>query len=1011
VNLELVARLVRHARFLPAGVHPAGRALALVPGLADALPDVPLPRDDRAPSFPVGCSDLLTGAVDRALRMALDDALADVRPPSIPELTERLQDDPLARGLRRLITEGLSLSGGAAAVVALNFARLCVRALQHPGPLLQERLGTINALPPERRGVAMARVAAPMQARLALAVNEIAQGGARPPALLGAIAANPLVFLFGPGTFDPGVDLQLLAGITGAPIDTMMAHDAGICFDVALAETLERLEGRRPTPADLTFAIRFNVPELLARGGDPAPVLRAEPAAWAHLLPQLAGAVSAGALVEAGADSRRAAELCRPDVALAVASTLAESLRLLQAWEVLAAAVACVAPTGEATIERQLLVPRGGPVLATIVAVSTGMLRTAVAEPVALSREVAEAVAGWRATLGGTALVADDGAVALFAFAEAARAVSFALSLRERPAAGLPVPSASIATGSVGGGTDGALVRLSGPAVQDALRLLPQAPLDIRSSDAPAISQVGLVDGSLRGAGVVAHTSTLDALRARRPRKVGANRPEWANEAWEDDLGVMVLIGVAGLADGCELARCAPADWQALCAAGDTPAKSPAPAKRKSTPVPSAAAKEKPAPAPPQAVPPPAPAPRPSRQDLANTVPRPIPAVPPSRDDDDEPPVVPPAKVSAPPPAVVMPGAATAAPAVVEAPRESTHELSRPVRARPTDPPAAAPPPPPPEPVVDSEPLSSYGAAFMREGAGSSPFAAAEATAPGPTTSAPTSSSPTSSATIVPDPFTGGDPFGGAPQFEAVGPPQPPAPASVEPTPTFTADPFAAGGSFGAGDPFAAPAAVPAAVPAEEPRLVGPSSAPPVSAIDPFSATESAPVSEFADIFGVPVGDKEAPPPSAPPPAIGAMGFVVEDAPTPPAARIDAPNEGFSLPVFQGDPSGAGPTVTAPAPEPRKARKAPMVDFNFQGYACYVERGRVVFGRPFGTRLVDLHVYDTGGDLERAYVNFMEAKIREGFIPQTELTGELPRTVTVMPLDQDRLADAWRALT
>jgi hypothetical protein len=60
---------------------------------------------------------------------------------------------------------------------------------------------------------------------------------------------------------------------------------------------------------------------------------------------------------------------------------------------------------------------------------------------------------------------------------------------------------------------------------------------------------------------------------------------------------------------------------------------------------------------------------------------------------------------------------------------------------------------------------------------------------------------------------------------------------------------------------------------------------------------------------------------------------------------------------------------------------------------------------------VDLHVYDTGGDLERAYVNFMEAKIREGFIPQTELTGELPRTVTVMPLDQDRLADAWRALT
>jgi hypothetical protein len=166
-------------------------------------------------------------------------------------------------------------------------------------------------------------------------------------------------------------------------------------------------------------------------------------------------------------------------------------------------------------------------------------------------------------------------------------------------------------------------------------------------------------------------------------------------------------------------------------------------------------------------------------------------------------------------------------------------------------------------------------------------------------------------------------------------------------------------------------------------------------------------------VFGVPVGDNEAPPPSAPPPAIGAMGFVVDDAPPPAPARIDAPDEGFSLPVYEGSPDGAGPTVSASAPEPRRAKKAPMVDFNFllKGYACYVERGRVAFGRPYGTRLVDLHVYDTDGDLERAYQSFVEAKIREGFIPQTELTGDLPRTVTVMPLDHDRLTEAWRLLT
>lgn len=141
----------------------------------------------------------------------------------------------------------------------------------------------------------------------------------------------------------------------------------------------------------------------------------------------------------------------------------------------------------------------------------------------------------------------------------------------------------------------------------------------------------------------------------------------------------------------------------------------------------------------------------------------------------------------------------------------------------------------------------------------------------------------------------------------------------------------------------------------------------------------------------------------------GGVSFEIEDDEPEPAVVVPDPEPGFALPTYGGD---SPPPVAAGAPE-RKPKRPPVVDFNFllAGYACYVERERVVFGRPYGTRLIDRHAFDTGGDLDGAYQAFMEAKIREGFIPQTEMVGELPRTVTVMPLDPDRLAAAWRALT
>jgi hypothetical protein len=86
-------------------------------------------------------------------------------------------------------------------------------------------------------------------------------------------------------------------------------------------------------------------------------------------------------------------------------------------------------------------------------------------------------------------------------------------------------------------------------------------------------------------------------------------------------------------------------------------------------------------------------------------------------------------------------------------------------------------------------------------------------------------------------------------------------------------------------------------------------------------------------------------------------------------------------------------------------------DFLLKGYAVFFEKKEVVFGRPYGTRLVDRHVYPYSGDVDGAYRAFLEDKIREGFVPRADLIGDLPRGVTVMPLDMGKLQAAWKELS
>ncbi len=102
-----------------------------------------------------------------------------------------------------------------------------------------------------------------------------------------------------------------------------------------------------------------------------------------------------------------------------------------------------------------------------------------------------------------------------------------------------------------------------------------------------------------------------------------------------------------------------------------------------------------------------------------------------------------------------------------------------------------------------------------------------------------------------------------------------------------------------------------------------------------------------------------------------------------------------------------------PRARSRGPGETPNTDFEFllKGYCAFIDGTQMVFGRPYGARIVDRHAYTVYGDVDGAYRAFLQDKIGEGFAPRTELVGDLPRGVTLAPLENERLTKAWRLLS
>ncbi len=404
MNLDLLARVV-HGRV----VGGAAVALARVPAVSDALPDVPVPPGGRPVVLPVAVGGLLAPLVERALRTVVDEAVVDLRPPPPEELARKLESDPLTRTVVRLLGEAICLSPGAASAVALEVVRSSAAGLAQPGSHVADAVRKLNELPAPRRSLARVRVAEGMAARLGAAIQEVARGGQRVPALASALTAARLAWVL-PFRAPPPLDLGLACAAAGVEPAPELLEGATIAGDLVLGQLITRAQARALAPADALLAQRYPLYDLAA---DPqgADRLAVDPDVWALVLPHLGAWLDRAALEGAGVERAVADELLRPDVALGVSTLVGRALRDWQAWQVHAALLAALGPPLEGSVEARYLYPRASAASGTVVAVAVGAASAETAEASALPRQAGELVASFRARLGSSALVQDLGPV------------------------------------------------------------------------------------------------------------------------------------------------------------------------------------------------------------------------------------------------------------------------------------------------------------------------------------------------------------------------------------------------------------------------------------------------------------------------------------------------------------------------------------------------------------------------------------------------------------------------
>ncbi|MFT5586500.1 MAG: hypothetical protein ACI9VR_004099, partial [Cognaticolwellia sp.] len=146
--------------------------------------------------------------------------------------------------------------------------------------------------------------------------------------------------------------------------------------------------------------------------------------------------------------------------------------------------------------------------------------------------------------------------------------------------------------------------------------------------------------------------------------------------------------------------------------------------------------------------------------------------------------------------------------------------------------------------------------------------------------------------------------------------------------------------------------------------------------------------------------------------ALGAMDFLEEssldrewDDDLPTSAGSEAPvfpDLGLDLDLEEPD----MPFDSEPSSPSQSAISRRDLDFLFQGYVVVRTEGAMIFGRSYGTTLVDVHRYDIE-QTQKAYLSFAKDKIRERFSPSSDATWTLSGRDRADPLSLDQMMMAF----
>lgn len=1047
MTLEELAALVASARFLPRGVPAEEAAVRVVPALLEGLP--PTQVMARGPRIPSGCGEAL--GLARLLPLLTAAAAAEHTEP-LPGVT-----DPFVVDLSALVAEGARHSAGAAVVPLLEVLHAAAEAQTAPG------IAELHTGDPVVSGASLRRVSVAVQGRLAAACTRVSEHE-RVPALAWALSRARLLPIYPRGTLDREVPWARVAAVLDVPVPPGTVEAVEAALKLTVKGVMERRAAGKSTPEDAAILLRHLTPARLAAGVDEAAgQLLLDPDALAAILPGLARFTDAKALAAVGVDSARASRLLTPAGGVATASALAEVIEALREWDVLSQIVAAIAPAPV----RALAVPRGVQSRAAVVLVGLSRLRADAGGATTVEQ-------GWRELRqrAEAGVTADYGYAGLAAFPDPVEALRFALAATRR-LEGAPISMAwGVIQGGTDGrrttvsgpAVEGAIRWLAaGP-----------LPARAGADEGPTRLRVngGWLCGT--GFAIEAGAAeALQETRVRRGLLTDADGPPGGDSrvprsldlftATDFEGSVLALVRIPGVAGGFEVVQLPQPEWRKLLDKDDERAAAsgiPAPVVAVATDpgvTPAVAGPEEGAQddtgawemaeldeLPDEA---------PVTLDLAEGTADLPPMLPeqPGFDFHEDSGEVPPEEApnfsgfylpdADKPVPLSRPSRPATLPPVeppvfdIEVEDEEETEEWQPVVARSaTLPPTRATPPTsatlpippgesarllPPEPdlppvfavEVDEdtfevpeelrEPLPGEEAA---PAAGLDLFDGDLFAAPAELTGDPP---PTPAEAPIADPFAAApsaalaetsfaDPFAG-----------PLSPGPVEPV-GFT-DPFASsaptGDSHGFSDPFAAS-------PAPAAEAVG-------GSLSPEERTGE------DGGFGLPPAAEVAAPPapspeeSLPPRTEGRSGRVYTLPPsvTAKVASIAAPSEDSRPPRRAAEPvrENTGDPGSAPSSPSRsgRGRLQATMDFDFllKGYAVFFDRKEAVFGRPYGTRIVDRHVYPYQGDADAAYRSFLKDKIQEGFVPRADLIGDLPRGVTVMPLDTDKLQAAWKDLS